>query len=116
MMRRNTIPIWAATPVKVVSHGEPQITGWSSVRAITGANWQTDRDNIDVAAYGDQLNQIIKLRFKRLPDIQQGDHLFTAPPPDDARRGEYEATEIIPGYTPTGRRRNHTIVIARKLV
>ncbi|MBQ8396696.1 MAG: hypothetical protein IJX53_00680 [Clostridia bacterium] len=116
MRRRDTVTIWAATPVKAVVQGEPQITGWSSVREVTGANWQTDRDAADVAAYGEQLNQIIKLRFVSCPSIAQGDHIFTAKPADDANRGEYEVNEVRPGYTPTARRRNPTVVTVRKLV
>lgn len=116
MRRRDTVTVWAATPVKKVVHGEPQITGWSSVMEVTGANWQTDRDDADVASYGEQVNHIVKLRFTYVPPIKPGDHIFTAKPNEDARRGEYEVIEIRPGYTPTERRRNPTIVTARELV
>lgn len=116
MRRRDTVTVWAATPVRKVVQGEAQITGWSSVKKVTGANWQTDRDAVDVAAYGEQLNQIVKLRFVSRPPIAQGDHLFTAEPAADAVRGEYEVSEVRPGYTPTERRRNPTVVTVRKLV
>lgn len=116
MRRRDTITIWAATPIKTVSGGEAKITGWSSICEIAGANWQTDREEADVAAYGEQLDNMVKLRFRVCPPVKLGDHIFTAKPGDDARRGEYEVIEVRPGYIPARRRRNPTIITARKLV
>ncbi len=116
MRRLDTVTIWAATPVKEVAYGEARITGWSSICEVQGANWQTDRDDADVAAYGEQVNHIVKMRFSYFPPIRTGDHIFTEAPGDDARRGEYEVIEIRPGYTPTARRRNPTIVTVRMLV
>ena len=65
-MRLATLrPVWAATPLKRVKRGVPQ-GGYTNLRSFL-ANIQSDRDEADIAAYGETADELVKLRTMTPP-------------------------------------------------
>lgn len=114
-MRKTTLStIWAVTPTHKTVHGEI-ISSYSSPREVNNVNLQTDYSEIDVAAYGERLNEMLRIRTLSVPDLHKGDHVYLSKPVEENKPGDYEVVSIKPGYSNTGLRRNPTIIEMKKV-
>lgn len=114
-MRKSTVTdIWVSTPENTVISGEI-CAKYTAPRKISGANIQTDYSELEVAEFGGRINEMLRIRFVRVPNISVGDHVYFAKPSSDDKAGEYEVISIKTGYRNPKLVRNPTIVDIRKV-
>jgi hypothetical protein len=113
-MRQSTLrSIWVATPETVLKDGEPYETN-VRIRKIDNVNIQKAESEIDYAQYGQRINEILKLRTKKVPDIKKGDYVFMSCPNAEARP-EFEVIKIAEAYENTKLPRNPVVIDVRLL-
>lgn len=114
-MRKSTVTdIWVSTPENTVISGEISAK-YTTLRKISGANIQMDYSELEVAEFGGRINEMLRIRFIRVPDISVGDHVYFVKPSSDDKAGEYEVISIKTGYRTPNLVRNPTIVDIRKV-
>ena len=117
-MRKNTtVTIWAVTPEDKTIHGEI-ISSYSSPREIRNVNLQTDYSELDVAAYGERLNEMLRARTNSIPYLKEGDHVFLSKPDKPVgmeNPGDYEVVSVKPGYGNAKLYRNPTIIDMKRI-
>lgn len=74
----NQRTVWAASPRKKVKNGVAQ-GGYTSLRSFL-ANIQGDHDEADIAAFGETVHEIVKLRTAEVPEVKKFDHIYLSEP------------------------------------
>lgn len=114
-MRKITLStIWAVTPTKKTKHGEI-ISVYQNPREIKNVNLQTDYSELDVAAYGERINEMCRIRTLNVPDLHKGDHVYLAKPAKEDEPGDYEVVSVKAGYSNNKLRRNPTVIDLKKV-
>lgn len=123
MKRLTMVKVWACAPVTQNWDGEIH-TANRNPQAFY-ANIQSDRNAVDAAAYGETLDQIIKLRTDTLPPVEVSHAIYlTKPEPigtaeldgvsyDDYGPGEYLVQSVSPAVIGVSAVRNPTVITAR---
>ena len=78
MKNSTLVTIWYCSPVSVNDGGEV-LQHFVNLRS-TKTNIQTDRSELDIQSFGEYVDEIAKLRFTKLPEIQKGDAIYLRPP------------------------------------
>ena len=76
MKNSTLVTIWYCSPVSVNDGGEV-LQHFVNLRS-TKTNIQTDRSELDIQSFGEYVDEIAKLRFTKLPEIQKGDAICAA--------------------------------------
>ena len=74
MKNSTLVTIWYCSPVSVNDGGEV-LQHFVNLRS-TKTNIQTDRSELDIQSFGEYVDEIAKLRFTKLPEIQKGDAIY----------------------------------------
>ena len=69
MKNSTLVTIWYCSPVSVNDGGEV-LQHFVNLRS-TKTNIQTDRSELDIQSFGEYVDEIAKLRFTKLPEIQK---------------------------------------------
>ena len=78
MKNSTLVTIWYCSPVSVNDGGEV-LQHFVNLRS-TKTNIQTDRSELDIQSFGEYVDEIAKLRFTKLPEIQKGDAIYLRRP------------------------------------
>lgn len=123
MRQENMTTVWAATPKDKIEAGVP-VKCYTGLRSIS-VNIQTDISELDLQQYGETVNEIVKLRTVRVPDIRKGDMLYLSKPDmvgsveidgvtyDDYGVGDYRVESVKPARQNQNLIRNPTTISAR---
>lgn len=114
MQKKALSTVWAIAPTYTVEHGETVASFALAPREIKNANIQTDYNEVDIAAYGERLKEMLRMRFMKAPDLQIGDHVYFEKPVEN-KPGDYEVIAIKMGYSDSRLVRNPTIVDLKKV-
>lgn len=123
MKNSTLVTIWYCSPVSVNDGGEV-LQHFINLRS-TKANIQTDRSELDIQSFGEYVDEIAKLRFTKLPEIQKGDAIYLRRPSsmgtfekdggslEDYGAGDYRVLQVLPTFIGVQTFRNPTTVVVR---
>ena len=123
MILQDLITLWACSRVTKNVDGEPQKT-YRDLRSFY-ANVQTDYTEIDVAEFGEAINEVIKIRTDTPPPVSKNDTLYFLKPsvvgavPSAGEnkpaypQGEYTVLSVKSAYIGGNHIKNPTLITAR---
>lgn len=126
MRLRTLSTIWVTTPLKTNKYGEMS-GGYTDLKKFEKINIQTDINQLDIAEFGEKVNEIKKCRSLYAPDIKVGDMIYMEQPKhiDDFEhngktyknygKGDYEVKSVKHSYENMKLYRNPTLITIQKV-